>query len=60
MASRLRTRVKTEDGVDLNSMDLNEEERNILEQENDEKKMAAASQFRNIPFPRWLEVFLKV
>ncbi|KAI9358965.1 hypothetical protein BD770DRAFT_62394 [Pilaira anomala] len=60
MASRLRTRVKTEEEeVDLNSMDLNEEERNILEQEKDEKKIAAASQFRDIPFSRWLEVFLK-
>lgn len=59
MANRLRTRVKTEDNMDVDQ-DLDEEERLMIERESENAKIAAASHFRGYTFDKWLSVFIKV
>jgi general transcription factor 3C polypeptide 3 (transcription factor C subunit 4) len=60
MANRLRNRVKSEEGIDVDANELDEEERRMLEQEENNMRMVAASHFRDIPFDKWLHVFIKV
>lgn len=60
MANRLRTRVKIEEGMDVDGNELDEDERRMLEQEENNMRMVAASKFRDVPFDKWLHVFIKV
>lgn len=61
MANRIRTRtrkVKIEGESDM--MDLDEEERSILEQEKADKELVQSSTFRGVSFDRWFHIILKV
>jgi hypothetical protein len=60
MANRLRTRVKTEDNMEVDMNELDDEERLMLERENENSRIAEASHFRGYSFDKWLSVFLKV
>lgn len=60
MASRLRSRIKNEDGMDVDESSLDEVELKILYEERQNKRLVEASHFRNITFDRWLKVFIKV
>lgn len=56
MANRLRSRVKQEDHE---NMDIDEEERQMMEEEERNILMIESTHFRNIPFDKWLRVFIK-
>jgi hypothetical protein len=56
MANRLRGRVKREDGEP--GLDL-EEERQMMEEEERNINMIESTHFRNVPFDKWLRVFIK-
>ncbi|KAI9265552.1 hypothetical protein EDC94DRAFT_669515 [Helicostylum pulchrum] len=61
MANRIRTRtrkVKIEGEADM--MDLDEEERSILEQEKADKELVQSSTFRGVSFDRWFHILLKL
>lgn len=60
MASRLRARVKKEDGMEIDTAELDDVELKILEEERRNQILVEASHFRNISFDRWLKVFIKV
>lgn len=60
MASRLRLRVTTPAGVELDPAELDELEQKIIEEEKRDKCLLEASHFRNITFDRWLRVFITV
>lgn len=60
MASRLRLRVKTEGGMDVDPSELDDVEQKILDEEKRNRRLVEASHFRNITFDRWLKVFIKV
>ncbi|KAI7906655.1 uncharacterized protein BX663DRAFT_497205 [Cokeromyces recurvatus] len=58
MASRLRPKVKTEDGQQP-KIEEDEEERQMREEEERRERMLAASHFRTIPFDKWHRTFIK-
>lgn len=57
MANRLRSRVKRENNDE--PVDIDEEERQMLEEEERHIHMIESTHFRNIPFDKWLRVFMK-
>lgn len=56
MANRLRSRVKTEN---QEPVDIDEEERHMMEEEERNIHMIESTHFRSIPFDKWLRVFIK-